>query len=124
MDIIKEFIETYGVSILYTILTAIAGYIGIAMKNLYNKYVNDKTKKNVVRTCVRAVEQIYKDLHGEEKLNMCIESVSEMLCEKGITISELEIRMLIEAAVNEMNAKIKDVFNSDNDNNETNNEEE
>lgn len=107
--VFNEFINTYGATILYSILTAIAGYIGIALKNLYTKYVNDKTKKDVVRTCVKAVEQIYTDLHGEDKLNKCIESVSAMLCDKGITITDIEIRMLIEAAVKELNDSFSDI---------------
>lgn len=108
MSIINEFVTTYGATILYTILTAIAGYLGIVVKNLYEKYVNDKTKKDVVATCVKAVEQIYSDLHGEDKLNMCIESVVSMLGEKGISITDIEVRMLIEAAVAEFN----DAFSS------------
>lgn len=103
MSILNEFIATYGTTILYSILTAVAGYIGIVVKNLYEKYINDKTKKDVVNTCVRAVEQLYTDLHGQEKLDKCIESVSAMLGEKGIAITDIEIRMLIEAAVNEFN---------------------
>lgn len=103
MNIIHEFITTYGATILYTILTAIAGYLGIVVKNIYQKFINDKTKKDVVKTCVKAVEQIYTDLHGEEKLNMCIDSVVSMLGEKGITITDIEVRMLIEAAVAEFN---------------------
>lgn len=103
MNFVNEFISMYGTTILYSILTAIAGYIGIVVKNLYEKYINDKTKKDVVNTCVRAVEQLYTDLHGQEKLDKCIESVSAMLGEKGITITDIEVRMLIEAAVNEFN---------------------
>ena len=107
--IIKEFINTYGATILYTVLTAIAGYVGIALKNLYEKYINDKIKKSVVKTCVKAVEQIYADLHGDEKLDKCIESVSAMLGEKGITITDIEIRMLIEATVKEFNSNFDEV---------------
>ncbi len=105
---ITEFINEYGTMILYTILTAIAGYIGLWIKSLYTKYINDKTKKDVVETCVKAVEQLYKDLHGQEKYNEVVLSVSEMLAAKGITITELEIKMLIEAAVGEFN----NVFNN------------
>ena len=108
MDIFTQFIKEYGTTILYTILTALAGYIGIWVKSLYTKYINDKTKQDVVKTCVSAVEQLYKDLHGEEKYNKVVESVSEMLMEKGITITDLELKMLIEAAVGEFN----EVFNS------------
>ena len=108
MDIFTQFIDEYGTTILYTILTALAGYIGVWVKSLYTKYINDKTKQDVVKTCVSAVEQLYKDLHGEEKYNKVVESVSEMLMEKGITITDLELKMLIEAAVGEFN----EVFNS------------
>lgn len=107
MDFLKEFISVYGTTILYSILTAIAGYLGIVIKNLYQKYINDKTKQDVAKTCVKAVEQIYKDLHGEEKLQKALESASEMLASKGITISDIELRILIEAAVAEFN----DAFN-------------
>ena len=103
MDFIKLFISEYGTTILYAILTALAGYIGIVVKRLYAKYVNDKTKQAVAKTVVQAVEQIYKNLHGEEKLNKALEAASEMLAEKGITITDIEMRMLIEAALAEFN---------------------
>lgn len=100
---IQNFINEYGTTILYTLLTALAGYIGIWVKNLYTKYINDKTKQDVVKTCVKAVEQVYKDLHGEEKYQEVVTSASAMLAEKGITITELELKMLIESAVAEFN---------------------
>lgn len=103
MEFIKLFISEYGTTILYAILTALAGYIGIVVKRLYAKYVNDKTKQAVAKTVVQAVEQIYKDLHGEEKLNKALEAASEMLAEKGITITDLEMRTLIEASLAEFN---------------------
>ena len=107
MEFLKEFISEYGTTILYAILTALAGYLGMVIKRLYTKFVNDKTKQAVAKTVVQAIEQIYKDLHGEEKLNKALESMSEMLAEKGITITDLEMRMLIEAAVAEFNEAFK-----------------
>lgn len=104
---LQEFISTYGTTILYSILTAIAGYLGIVVKNLYTKYINDKTKQDVAKTVVKAVEQMYKDLHGDEKLQKALEAASDMLLTKGITVSDIELRMLIEAAVAEFN----DTFN-------------
>ena len=98
-----EFINEYGMEILYAIVTAIAGYIGIVVKNLCTKYINDKTKQAVAKTAVQFVEQVYKDLHGEEKLAEALSAASEMLAEKGITVNELELRVLIEAAVGEFN---------------------
>lgn len=103
MELFKEFISEYGTTILYAIITGIAGYLGLVFKKIYTKYVNDKTKRDVARTVVLGVEQIYKDLHGEEKLQKALSSASEMLADKGIQISDLELRMLIEAALAEFN---------------------
>lgn len=100
---IAEFLNQYGMQILYTVVMAIAGYLGIVVKNLATKYINDKTKKDVAKSAVQFVEQVYKDLHGEEKLNEALQAASEMLLEKNITVTSLELRVLIEAAVAEFN---------------------
>ncbi len=52
---------------------------------------------------VRFVEQVYKDLHGPEKLAQAMAKASEILEGYGITISESELVAMIEAAVNEFN---------------------
>lgn len=102
-----EFINEYGAQLLYAIITAIAGYVGIVVKNIYQRYVNDQTKREVVKIAVRGVEQVFSTLGGEEKLKKAIEAAGEMLNEKGIAITEFELRMLIEAAVNEFNNAFK-----------------
>lgn len=107
MEIFSEFIAEYGTTILYTIITAVAGYIGIALKALYQKYINDKTKESVVKTCVKAVEQLYKNMGGEAKFERAVSAASEMLTEKGINITTLELEMLIESAVAEFNEAFK-----------------
>ncbi len=103
MEFLKNFINEYGTAILYALLTALAGYLGVWVKQLYTKYINDKTKQSVAKTVVQAVEQLYYNLNGEEKLEKALESASDMLAEKGINITDLELRMLIEAAVSEFN---------------------
>ena len=107
MELFTNFLSEYGTTILYTIVTAIAGYLGVVAKNLYQKYINDQTKKDVVNTCVKAAEQIYKDLHGQQKLEKAYEAATQMLAEKGVTVSDLELRMLIEAALAEFNEAFK-----------------
>lgn len=108
MEFITDFISTYGVEIIYGIITAIAAWLGTVLKKCVTNWFDDKTKQDVAKTCVRAVEQIYKNLHGEEKLQKALEAASEMLMNKNITITDIELRMLIEAAVAEFN----DAFNS------------
>jgi hypothetical protein len=99
MDLLQDFISCYGTTIIYTILTAIASYIGVKVKSIYEKYINDKTKKSVVETVCKAVNQMYDELNGEEKLNKAIENITQVLNEKDISISDIEIRMLIESTV-------------------------
>ena len=76
------------------------------VKGQITKYLNSKEKKEVVMVVVKAVQQLYKDLGGEEKLCRAIESATQMLAEKGITITELELRMLIEAACLELKTQL------------------
>jgi len=99
-----EFINQYGMQILYVVITAIAGYFGMVFKKLATKYAHDKTKESVAKKAVQFVEQVYKELHGEEKFNAALAAATEMLAEKGITATDLELRVLIEAAVAEFNA--------------------
>lgn len=98
-----EFINEYGMQLMYAIITAFAGYIGIVLKNLAKKYFNDKTKKEVAKNAVQFVEQVYHNLHGDEKLNEALKAASAMLAEKSISITDLELRVLVEAAVAEFN---------------------
>ena len=93
------FLEQYGMELLYTIIIALFGYFGLQAKALYERYVNTKEKQAVAKTVCEAIEQIYKDLGGEEKKQLALENISAMLAEKGITITELEMEMLIESAV-------------------------
>ena len=84
-------------------MTAIAGVLGAGMKKLYDRMTADDTKRKVVETCVKAVEQLYQELSGTEKLEKAKENIIAMLDIKGISISEIEMDMLIEACVAEFN---------------------
>ena len=99
----NEMFITYVLPVIASLIAGLAGYIGVQIKRLYEKYVNDKVKQDVVRTCVKAVEQLYHDLGGPEKLKKAQEGVRQMLEEKGIAITELEMNLLIESIVSEFN---------------------
>lgn len=99
----EEIFGAYVLPAIVSLLAAAAAFLGNQLKRLYEKYVNDKTKQSVVRTCVKAVEQLYHDLGGPEKLEKAKASAVEMLNEKGIPITDLELSMLIESAVSEFN---------------------
>lgn len=93
----------YANQIILLLLLALAGWIGTQIKQLYTKYITDEIKRNVCRTAVRFVEQVYVDLHGPEKLKQAMAKASELLTAKGIPISESELIAMLEACVNEFN---------------------
>lgn len=103
---IHEFLTQYGMELVSTVVVAIMGFIGICIKNIIKKISDDRTKEQVCKTVVKAVEQMYSDLTGDERYEKAVESVSEMLEEKGIGATELEVKMLIESAVKEMNINL------------------
>ena len=100
-----EILENYIFEILATVITAVASFIGLRIKDAYTKYINTQTKKEVVKDTVNYVEQVFKDIHGQEKLEKAKEKALEWLNEKGIGISETELEILIESAVNGFNQK-------------------
>ena len=103
---VQEFLTQYGFELIATIATTFFGFLGIVLKNIFKKYLDEKTKKEVAKTVVTAVEQMYAELTGDERYEKAMESMSEMLEQKGIAATELEIKMLIESAVKEMNSNI------------------
>lgn len=93
----------YLAQVILVLLLALAAWLGAQAKNLYKRYVNTEVKQAVCRTAVRFVEQVYKDLHGKDKLAQAMKKASELLAEYGIEISDAELVAMIEAAVNEFN---------------------
>ena len=98
-----EFIYLYGMEILLGILGFIGTVLGFVLKNLAESILNDKTKQDIAKICVQFVEQVYKDIHGPDKLYAALERAAELLAEKGIKFSAVEMETLIEAAVAEFN---------------------
>ena len=100
----NEILNHYLQQIVQMLLLALAGWLGVQVKNLYKKYITTKIKQNVCKSAVRFVEQVYQDLHGPEKLFKAMQRASEILeTNYGITISETELVTMLEAAVNEFN---------------------
>ena len=102
-NFILEIINTYGLEIIGAILTALAGVVAMAAKNMATKYINTKVKREIAHTVVLGVEQVYQHLGGPEKLEIALDTAAEMLTDQGINVTDLELRMLLEAAVGEFN---------------------
>lgn len=108
-DIIKEFITNNGSELLLGLITTIFAFLGTAAKNIAKKWANNNEKRKIVKDVVKAVEQMYKNIHGSEKFDKAMATASEILTQKGIIVTELELMTLIEAAVCEFN----DAFNKE-----------
>lgn len=106
-----ELIQNNLMEILATVITAVASFIGVSIKKAYTKYVDTKTKKEIVDTTVKYVEQIYKNVMvtNEDKLNKAKEKALEWLNSKGLKISNTELDILIESAVNGLKSTNKEV---------------
>ena len=105
---VKEFLAQYGMEIISTAVMAIFGFVGICLKNVIKKFSDERTKEQVCKTVVKAVEQMYSDLTGTEKYEKAVENITDMLTEKGISATELEVQMLIESCVKEMKENLPD----------------
>ena len=104
----EEFISTYGTTILYALLSTAATAIGAWIGRIYKEKINDETKRKVVQTCCKAVKQLYKDLNGADKYDKAVEAIVDMLGEKSITITDLEIKMLIEEVCSDFADAVKE----------------
>lgn len=97
-----ELIQDNIIQILATIITAVASFIGVSIKKAYTKYVDTKTKKEIVEATVKYIEQIYKGvlITNENKLAKAKEKALEWCNSKGLKVSDTELEILIESAVN------------------------
>lgn len=107
LDMIKEAISDNLLEILLAIGGVIFTFLGTSSKKILKQWADTKEKRAVVKTVVMQTEQVWKKLHGSDKLHKAMETASDILREKGIPITELELMVLIEAAVGEFN----DAFN-------------
>ena len=106
MEIYNVIISDFVVPVLAIVLSTLAGYIGIKVKTYFNKkieQIDTEEKRKIVDTIVKSTEQLYTDFTSDEKLEKAIEAAAEICEEKGLKISALELRTLIEATVNGFN---------------------
>lgn len=82
---------------------AIISAIGIKIKNIIMRTADTDTKKKLIETTVKYVEQVYTDIHGQEKLEIATQKAEQLFKEKGINIGSTELEMMIEEVVNNIN---------------------
>lgn len=102
-EILHEYLLPSAWTALVTLVSAVFAFIGTQLKKKYQEKIDTEEKRHAVETCVNAAEMVYKDLKGAEKLAKVKENIVEWLNLKGISISEIELDMMIEAAVTNLN---------------------
>lgn len=106
-NLLIDFTKEYGLEIIHSILMGVLSYIALDIKKVYKKYIQDKTKKEVVDRVCNYVDEIYPNSTGEDKLNIAIENAREILNEKGITISDLELKVLLHNSIHIVKNKLE-----------------
>lgn len=91
------------VPVLATVVTAAVAYLTAKIKQktaVEIEKINDDTKRMVIEKVVAYVEQTAKEMANTEKFELAINKASTWLAEKNIPITETELTVLVESAVN------------------------
>lgn len=83
------------INALVIIVGAIFGQVGLLAKEFFD----DATKRKIAEQTVSYVKQIGDSLGNEEKFDLAKDTFIVRMNEKGIKVTELEIKILIESAV-------------------------
>lgn len=99
MEWIYEMLTEIALSVLGIVLSAVAAKLGQVFGAIWKEKAKDENVLHVTAVCVSAVEMMYRELGGEEKLSLAMDYAEKMLKEKGITLSSDQIRLYLEAAL-------------------------
>ena len=107
-----EFIQVELINLLTAVAVACVGWLtkhGVTF--LKNKGIVAKleSEKEIVKIVVSAVEQLYAEVNGTEKLRLARKEIVKLANQKGIKIKEADIDLLIESSVKEMKKEIEDI---------------
>ena len=97
LEIAREILLTAGTAVLFSV----AAWLGRLMGKCWKEKFTDESSKSIAKTCVEAVEMIYRESGGAEKMDHAIRFASQMMEEKGISLPPDRLRLLLEAALAE-----------------------
>ena len=102
----EEIVSTYLIPALMTILTGVATWIGTKIKKVIEEKATNEKVKDIIYDVVKYVEQTSKELTGSEKFQKSVDEATKWLNSKGIYVSDLELKIMIESTVNTLYGKI------------------
>lgn len=107
LEQIWEAIQPQVIDIVTTLLLLFVSYVGVKIKALYENKVKNEQVKDIIEKIVMYVEQKGKELTSSEKYDVALSKASEWLGEKHIKMSETELEIFIESAVQNLYGKEK-----------------
>lgn len=105
-----EAIQAELINLAILVITALVGYLTKEAGSYFHKSGMSKQVENnkmLVNIVVTAVEQMYHELEGPEKLHLAKLELVAMMQKKKIKVTEKEVDLLIESAVKEMKLHAK-----------------
>lgn len=108
-----EGIQAELINLVIIVLTACVGFVTQKVVSFLKKkgiLTELDNNKKLVDIAVNAIEQTYKHLHGEEKMNLAKIELVKLMKKRGIKITDKELDLLIESSVKEMNQTIDEVM--------------
>ena len=102
MEQIIEILVGALAQILVIVIGAVAGLVGMKVKNFYNqKEIKEAIENNkvIIGIAVDFAEQTYKALDGSERFEKAKDKAIAIMNERGIPVKEEEIDAMIEQAV-------------------------
>lgn len=102
MEDLIQLIMPSVIAIVTTVIGYVAFRVGKVVDNAMEKYsIYDTLKANqvIVKASVEYVEQVFNAKDGAEKFEIAKNRALDIMNDKGISISEVELNALIEQAV-------------------------
>jgi hypothetical protein len=112
-ELIQTILGTYLLPIVGTALSAFCAWLGTKIKAIYQEKANTELKKKIIDDTVQYVEQVFKHSSSEEKLAEAVKSASEWLQDKGLTVTDSELRVLIESSVYSLTSSFYEVTSNE-----------
>lgn len=102
METIGSILLDGALAFLSVILTAVAAKLGRYAREWMEDQRQGSVARSIATCAVQAVEQMYGDWKGEEKLGEAFAIAESFLAKRGISVSQEELTVLLESAVCEM----------------------
>lgn len=113
-EVLQFIISTYGLEMIGLILCGIFCWAGKTAKKFWQDKMDTQTKRDVAYDVFHFVEQVWKTLKGEQKMQKALEVAQSLLAKKGIQWDAEEMRVLIEVCCQEFNTAFKAPLDSEN----------